>query len=200
MFKRLLAMSTLLLFSVGANAGIVVALDGTSATAGGFNWTYDVTLEPDSLMSRNNYFVLYDISGVTNPVWAPNTIDPDGVVTGVPDASKWSVATLASGPVPPFLNPIDNGGLPNVLVTLADNTTIMPRSKDVAGLLLGKLTVTSPVGNEGIIDYASQAAQLSGSELRVVGGVAGPVPEPSTVGMMVAGLAAAMGFALRRRR
>jgi hypothetical protein len=122
------------------------------------------------------------------------------VVTGVPDASKWSVATLASGPVPSFLHPIDNGSLPNVLVMLNDNTTVTPRSKDVAGLLLGKLTVTSPVGNEGIIDYASQAAQLSGSELRVVGGVAGPVPEPSTVGMMVVGLAAAMGFALRRRR
>jgi len=66
--------------------------------------------------------------------------------------------------------------------------------------LLGKLTVTTPPLAKGFIDYTSQTAQLSGSGLSVVSSVAGPVPEPSTFGMMGAGLAVVAGFALRRRR
>jgi len=45
MVKRLLVLSTLLLFAASARAGVVVALDNVSNVSGHFNWVYNVTLE-----------------------------------------------------------------------------------------------------------------------------------------------------------
>jgi len=196
MVKRLLGLSTLLLFAAGAEAGVVISLESKAPSGSGFNWVYDVTLERNSLMSQNDFFVIYDIPGLSNPLWAPNTSDANGN-TGVPDINSWAVSQPPVGPVPPFLNPNDNPATPNVEVQLISNDTIAPRDPltDPNGLLLGKLTVTSPFSTEGIIDYTSQ-----GSALNVVASVPGPIPEPSTVGMMGAGLVAVSLFALRRRR
>src|SRR5215208_3731998 len=126
MVKRLLVLSTLLLFSAGAKAGVVIALESKTASAGGFDWAYSVTLERNSLMSQNNFFVIYDILGLSgNPVWTPNTSDANGN-TNVPDITGWTVFQPLAGPVPAFLNPSDNPTIPNVEILLSDATTIEP--------------------------------------------------------------------------
>ena len=100
MVKRLLGLSTLLLFAAGAEAGVVISLESKAPSGSGFNWVYDVTLERNSLMSQNDFFVIYDIPGLSNPLWAPNTSDANGN-TGVPDINSWAVSQPPVGPVPP---------------------------------------------------------------------------------------------------
>jgi len=200
MVKRLLVLSTLLLFAASARAGVVVALDNVSNVSGHFNWVYNVTLENNSQMSAEDYFVLYDIPGlITPPVWSPNVGTPPNL-TGVPDITHWTVAETGTGPVPPNLLPKD-GSDPNAVVSLnPGEPLIAPRPQDTSGLLLGQLTVSSPFDTEGLINFTSQSAQSGGSPLYVIKLVAGPIPEPSTVGMMGAGLMAFVAVALRRRR
>jgi hypothetical protein len=196
MVKRLLVLSSLLLFATGARAGVVVALEGNTQQANG-DWIYDITLEQNSQMSAKDFFVIYDIPEISNVSWDPN----NEAGAGIPDVAGWSVTEPAAGPVPANLLPIDLPGIANVLVTLQDGFgPFSPRPQDVNGLLVGKLTITTPPLAKGFIDYTSQTAQLSGSGLSVVSSVAGPVPEPSTFGMMGAGLAVVAAFALRRRR
>jgi|SRR6478609_1172929 len=197
MVKRLLVLSSLLLFATGARAGVVVALEDNKQQANG-DWIYDITLEQNTQMTAKDFFVIYDIPQISNASWDPNN---EALGTGIPDVGGWSTTEPGAGPVPPNLLPNDSPSLANVLVTLQDGFgPITPRAQDVNGLLLGKLTVTTPPLAKGFIDYTSQTAQLSGSGLSVVSSVAGPVPEPSTFGMMGAGLAVVAGFALRRRR
>jgi len=201
MAKRFLGFCALLLLSAGANAGIVIDLVSKTANANQFDWTYAVTLERDTLMAQNDFFVIYGIPGINNALWTPNTSDSHGQ-TGVPGPADWQVSEPLSGPVPSFLAPNDKPNIPNVEISLLADTTIQARNVafDPNGLLLGTLTVTTPFGQNGIIDYTSISTQLSGSDLNVVHSVTGPIPEPSTVGMMGAGLLAVVAFALRKRR
>src|SRR5215213_9497818 len=111
MVKRLLGLSTLLLFAAGAEAGVVISLESKTPSGSAFNWVYDVTLERNSIMSQNDFFVIYDIPGLSNPIWAPNTSDINGP-TGVPDINSWSLLQPPAGPVPPFLSPNDNPAIP----------------------------------------------------------------------------------------
>jgi hypothetical protein len=191
MVKRLLILGAMLCFASSAKAGVVVALEGNGPV--GNNWTYDVTLERGSVLTTAGFFVLYDIPGLTSgPIWTPNTAD------GVPGVSNWLISQPLSGPVPPNLLPNDTPGIPNVEVEYTGLDSISPRAlpDDPQGLLLGKLTLTTPITAQGFIDYTSQGA----GGLRVVGSVAGPIPEPSSIGMMGVGLATVLAVALRRRR
>jgi hypothetical protein len=197
MVKRLIVLSSLLLFATGAKAGVVIALEGNTQQASG-DWIYDITLEQNTQMSAKDFFVIYDIPEISNVSWDPNN---EAAGANIPDVAGWSTTEPGAGPVPANLLPNDSPSIANVLVTLQDGFgPITPRPQDVNGLLLGKLTVTTPPLAKGFIDYTSQTAQLSGSPLSVVSSVAGPVPEPSTFGMMGAGLAVVAAFALRRRR
>ena len=75
MVKRLLVLSTLLFFAASARAGVVVALDQVTPVSGHFDWIYNVTLENSSQMAPNDFFVIYDIPGLSNAAWVPNEIE-----------------------------------------------------------------------------------------------------------------------------
>jgi len=203
MVKRLLVLGSLLVFAASARAGVVVSLDQIANTSGHFDWIYDVTLENNSRMSTGDFFALYEIPGLlpNGITWNPNDgVDSGGQATNVPPLADWTIEQRAFGPVVPNLTPRDFGD-PNVQITLsALNTTIEPRPQDVNGLLLGQLTLSSSIGIGRVINYTTKSAQGPDSNLFVIGRTAGPIPEPSTVGMMGAGLAAVLAVALRRRR
>jgi hypothetical protein len=197
MLKRLLVLSTLLVCAAGARAGVIVTFDSRTQTATGFDWVYDVTLEPGARMSPNDFFVVYDIPGLTGATWDPNNT----ATNGVPDVGDWQVDESAFGPFPLFAKLPDNPNFPNVLVTLQGVSPIVPiLGIDDNGKFLGQLTVSTPIGTQGLIDFSSLSAQASGTPLFDTGRIAGPIPEPSTVGMMGAGLVALVVVALRRRR
>src|SRR2546423_1413118 len=105
MVKRLLVLSTLLVFAAGAKAGVIVSFDHRTPAAGGFDWVYDVNLEPSARMSPTDFFVIYDIPGLTNAIWDPNDTDSGGNPTGVPTVGSWSVTEQAVGPYPLFAKP-----------------------------------------------------------------------------------------------
>src|SRR4249920_2666788 len=187
MVKRVLVVSAMLCFAASAKAGVVVSLENGSPS--GNNWVYDVTLERLGVMKTNDFFVVYDLAGVTSAVWAPEA--------AVPPSSDWSTAQPLVGPVPTGLLPTDNSGIPNLLVTYTGATDITVPGPD--SLLLGKITVTTPITEKGFVDYTSTAGNTDG--LLVVSSTPGPaIPEPGTMGMLAAGVAAVVGVGLRRRR
>ena len=71
MVKRLLVLSSLLLFATGARAGVVVALEDNKQQANG-DWIYDITLEQNTQMTAKDFFVIYDIPQISNASWDPN--------------------------------------------------------------------------------------------------------------------------------
>jgi len=198
MLKRLLLLCTLLICTAGARAGVIVNFDHKSQTATGFDWVYSVTLEPGAQMSPTDFFAIYDFVGLNGISW-----DPDLTGTNpVPPLTDWLVTQEFDGPTALFAKPRDTLALPNAVVTLAGTTVIVPTSDDKNGKHLGDLTLSTPIGQQGFLDFASISSQLSGSPLFSVSalpGIPGPVPEPGTFGMMGAGLVAVVAVALRRR-
>jgi hypothetical protein len=193
MLKRFLLPAALLLGAPAAHANILLSLTSgpTSDGAGGFNWTYDALLQPGAKLTAGDAFALYDVAGLKT---ASFQVGPD-VPAIPPDA--FTVSTPSTGPTPGFLNPTDTAALSNVAVTLSGPATIAHPGEV---LLLGTLTIDTSIAQSGNLAYGSLSHKTVTSPLYAISTIAGPVPEPSTYGLMGIGLAAIAALAMRRTR
>lgn len=187
MVKRSLITAALLASSAAANAAVVVQFTGNA----GNEWHYDVSLSPGALLESGNFFTVYDFKGLQNINWSP--------VVG--NASDWSTSQSATSPAPFHINPGDNPGIDNATVTFSGPNFDPGQTKT----LLGTLTLTGLTsGPAEKIVFGSEAVEkgVNPTPLGFFAQTSGPsvVPEPSTIGMMVAGLLGVAGLARRRMR
>jgi hypothetical protein len=197
MLMRLLVFGLLVVCAQGARA-IVVTFD--AAASSGDTYVYNVTLEPGAFMQADsdpasltqNAFTLYDFPGLVSATFEKEL--------GLP-LNEFVVSTPTTGFNPIGIAPLVDTGLPNITVRLDSGPRIEP---DPEGdpVSLGTLSVIGPVGAPTkVIEFSGQAIQNDGdTRLGNWSTTVGPIPEPSTVALMGAGLAVVAALALRRRR
>src|SRR3954466_14549092 len=86
-----------------ATAGIIPASVTVTPEAGNFRWTYSIVLPTDMKLQAGNYFTIYDFGGL---IAGTNVQPPD-----------WTFSSSRVGPIPPGLNPVDNGAIDNLTWT-----------------------------------------------------------------------------------
>lgn len=192
MLKRFFLIGLLLIGTTSARAGIVVSLD--PAASSGFNWVYDVSIDPGDEMKVDDFFTVFDFKGLQNVNWAPDAVNTAG--------RTFSVVTQPKGDTPDTTTPADLAAIANVTVSLTSGDDITPISSSL--FPLGVLTLTGGVGldQSQLINYASQATgRLSQEKDNSITSVLGPsaVPEPSTVTLLGLGLVASLAYQLKRR-
>jgi hypothetical protein len=185
----------MLLKSLALSAAVVVAM-GTSycsaviapnlvgsptPTIGGYLWTYDAQAQAGSQVASSDYFTIYDFQGY-------NPTDP---LASISAPAGWVATSALITPAPPNTAPIDSGSVYNITFQYFGTAATGD---------LGNFTIFSTYGQvdsfPGI--YAGQDHDLSGQPLQFIATTDTPaVPEPATVGLLSAGLAA---VGLRRRR
>ena len=196
MLKRFLFPAVLLVSASAAHATILINPQGgnpVSDGAGGFNWNYDVTLQPGAFITGGDQFAVYDVQGLKG---ASFTVDPALTTT-----DTFNVTTPATGPKPGFFSPTDTAA-PNVVVTLSGSENITQSVQNGPALRLGTLTIDSAFATGASADYGSLTHKVAGLQgpLFSVSSVTAPVPEPSTYAFMGIGLAAIAALGLRKTR
>jgi PEP-CTERM motif len=197
MLMRLLVFGLLVVCAQSARA-IVVTFDADASS--GNTYVYNVSLDPGAFMQANadptsptqNAFTLYDFPGLVSA-----TFEKDA---GLP-LNEFVLSTPTTGFNPVGIRPQVDTALPNITVRLDSGPQINP---DPEGdpLPLGTLTVIGPfAAPTQVVEFSGQAIQKDGkTRLGNWSTTVGPIPEPSTVGLMGAGLAAVAVLALRRRK
>jgi len=182
--KKFLMLSALALgiSSVGS-ASIIVTFDSTVAGT----WTWNVDVETASEVRTGDFFTIYDLQGF------------DGSSAhGEPGGWTWSAQLI--GITPNLVNPFDDPGAFNVTWTYSGTTVVGPSD-------LGSFSIFSTAGGSRVDAYSASGHAPSdigdpGSQqnvgLTLVPGDA--VPEPSSVILFGAGLAALVVGARRRSR
>jgi hypothetical protein len=201
MLMRLLVFGLLVVCAQGARA-IVVTFD--AAASSGNTYVYNVTLEPGAFMRADsdpasptqNAFTLYDFPGLVRATFAADPGLPlNAVVVSTPTTGFNPIGIAPEAP---------DSALLNITVRLDSGPDIEPLKLDPLGnpVPLGTLTVIGPfAAPTKVIEFSGQAIQTDGDRpLGTWSTTVGPIPEPSTVGFMGAGLAAVVALALRRRR
>lgn len=198
MLKRLLLLG-LLLGCGGARAGIFVIYDPAASAA--TNWVYEVRLQADTQMAVGDFFTVYDFRGLQLSAFSPVAELADRTFTLTEPFTGTTPASVDLD----VLN--DNPSLQNVSVELTGGPLIDPAIVGQGGrsLLIGTLTLTGLTDQMGppIRTTALTTKLLSNGEATSVTNISltpAPVPEPTTIGFMGAGLLAVAALALRRRR
>src|SRR5690348_9692413 len=99
MLKRLFLSGLLLLCMSGARATILLQSESgnpSSDGSGGFNWKYEVFLQPSAFMSQGDQLVIYDVAGFKGGSFAKAAV-------GLDPANVFTVTQQNLGPVPGFL-------------------------------------------------------------------------------------------------
>ena len=187
----------------GSNAAIIVSLDGIvqDAVPGIWDWIYRADLQPDENMragTSGDFFTIYDFSSLATPVSAAfgNSLNP--AVFG----RTFTVSEQMTGINPPQTAVPDNPNISNFTVRLTGGGDVVPNpatGQVTLGTLVIKSTTKLPV-DSFFGSLAQKKSDLSG--VSNVGSlpVAQGVPEPGSVTMVLAGLAAFGALVLRRRR
>ena len=192
MLKRLFLIGLLLIGTTSARAGIVVSLDPKASS--GFNWVYDVNLDPADEMKVDDFFTIFDFKGLKNVSWVPDATNASG--------RTFDILTNPIGDTPLTTLPADLLSIDNVTIRLTGGPSITPGSQSL--LPVGVLTLTAGVGldQSQLTNFASQATgKLSHDADYSISSVLAPsaVPEPSTVTLLGLGLVAGLAYNLKRR-
>lgn len=202
--KRLLVLAAVsaVMWIQSAGATIIVTLDSISPVLGdpgNYQWIYRASLQPDQNMRPGDFFTVYDIGAWTNK--AGFQFSPNQDLTDLGYSFSTSVQLLGqtpSGTVPTN----DSPSIDNVTVTL--NPGALPNAAIIPGasspqITLGNLYITSNTNQRTGSQFAGFAQKASDlSDVSNIGGVQVPVPEPTSISMLLAGLVAFGVIALRR--
>jgi len=207
--KRLLVLVALLAISAqGAYAAIVVSLPGGGPSGpGSFDWDYRAELQPDQTMEIGDFFTIYDFAGISADAVATGEVvfKPNPSLTL---AGFTFIATVQDlGVTPLLILPNDDAAIPNVTVTLTGGGSIIPppTPSDPTVLVavdLGILTIESAFNPlNAVVGQYSTLAHLAGTQQGAIGAVpVAAIPEPGSVGLMIAGLIALGVVTFRRRQ
>lgn len=164
---------------------------GTAAGPGQWTWTYNAILTaPQQIRTGSDFSALIDFPGY------------------VMDSASWANAggftgnlTVENTTTGAFFNPgaSDSATLANFRVT---NTGPVFGTGATGPITIGTLTLRTTAGGtpqSGLVDFFTLAQEERNlTNVYTIGSVAGPVPEPGTYAMLLAGLAG-IGFIARKR-
>ena len=173
--------------ATSARADIIPELSTVTPSGSNFTWTYDAQLTNNETLQSGNFFTIYDFNGMV----AGTNFQP----------ANWTFSSALVGVTPPKVTPTDNPKIPNLTWTYT-GPTIGPGPLDL-GLFGNDSTLSST--HAGV--FAAEAIKYApgkpgnGKPIDNVGstGVPGTIPEPSSVLLLLPGLAP-LGLVLRRRR
>jgi len=189
--KRMLAAVAVLpaLWASSAPASVIVSLDSVTPEGGGiYEWIYRAALEPDQTLRTGDFFTVYDVGNFVSANFGANNPAQQGL---------FNVTQQPTGFDPPAGGPTDTS-LPNFTVHYT-GTNIVP-DPTTGEVTLGNLVIRSMVNQRTDSFFTAQSANsVTGNVISNGGSVSVPVPEPSSIAMLVAGLAAVGGLAFRRK-
>jgi PEP-CTERM motif len=200
MLKRVLALAIMTLSATGANAAVLLSLQGTPTENGGvFTYVYEATLQAGAQLQPSDFFTVFDFIGLVEPVSSSNFVIDPALDSDPTTSFAFAVTSAPLGVTPPstLVQPVDNPSIPNVTVTLLSGSdNIVPTGNNV---LLGTLSLSTPnaVGTTPSLTVGSEFRQVGtgGLETANISATVGPIPEPSTYALMGFGLLAAGAFA-----
>lgn len=170
----------LLLVSLGiacgglASASVTASLDGgapASLGSGLYRYTYSAVLQ-SNVLEAGDYFVLYDFYG-----YQPGSMT-------APNASWMTDDSETTGPHPGA--PVNDSPAVVNLLWVYQGANV---SAVAAPVMLGKFSADSSSGHVGKLPFAGIT---DGGNFDFLDTAAGPIPEPSTIGLLGAGLAAVL--------
>ena len=171
-----------------AGADIIPELQTVAPNGSNFTYTYDAQLTNDETLHRDNFFTIYDFNGYV----AGTNFQP----------ANWIFSSAMVGKTPSLVTPTDNPKIPNLTWTYA-GPTLGPGPLD-----LGLFGADSTLGNTKTGTFAAEAIKFApgkpgdGKPIDNVGSTgvpSGTIPEPSSILMLLPGLAP-LGMALRKHR
>jgi PEP-CTERM motif len=191
--RALSALALAALLAAPAGAALIPVLVAVTPDTGGYRWTYSVNATSDVQVNTGDFFTVYDFAGlVPSSLQAP---------------AGWAVATPLTGPTPSQVLPTDDPAVANLAFTYAG---VGPLAGPLA---LGGFSAVSAYGSPADGEFTSHTHRtidgrpennVTPTEVPVpspVGGNPPPqTPEPATLALAGAGLAALAGRRLARGR
>ena len=187
MNKKIASLFLGMVATLAVRADIIPSFVSATATLGGNTvWSYQIDITSDQQVTTGDFFTIHDFGN-----FIPGTnMQP----------ADWAFSSLAVGHPPAGVNPPDDPNILNLTwtytgsATVPTNTVLGPFSVT----LPGTQSVSAPLHNSFFSAQATRAnGPNAGTKVNNVGQVPVPVPEPSSLALLV--LAGLSGLAFYRR-
>jgi hypothetical protein len=197
----LLVASLFVMWANSAGATIIVVNPPARVEEGNnpgvWDWTYAAVLQPGISMKPGDFFTIYDFP-LANFLSHPSF----GTTSGTDNAS-FEVTVQATGLTPPLTAPTDTA-ISNVTVKLLDGDTTTAGDQDISaiagGLQLGTLIVRSNTNQVAQSLFGSALDSGTNTPQSQIGVMeVAAIPEPASITLLMAGLAACGVLSFRRR-
>lgn len=169
-------------------ADIIPSFVSATATGGGNTvWSYQIDITSDQQVTTGDFFTIHDFG----PFIPGTNMQP----------ADWAFSSALVGKTPSGVNPPDNPTILNLTWTYTGSATIPTGT--TLGLfsvtLAGTQFVSAPTRDAFFSAQATRGpGPNAGTKINNVGHVPVPVPEPSTLALLV--MAGLSGLAVYRRR